>query len=123
MTVTLANGGKAEKRRELDFYPTPAEVTDAELESHIVSCGHLMEQAYAEGNREAAQNWLQAQNAAIRGRSPKQIALMEQRAGLAPCFFTEAGNAACERIMFFERKAAWAAYLAKKRELHLGCTI
>jgi hypothetical protein len=31
MTVTLANGGKAEKRRELDFYPTPPEVTVALL--------------------------------------------------------------------------------------------
>lgn len=29
MSVTLANGGKQEKRRELDFYPTPAECTIA----------------------------------------------------------------------------------------------
>lgn len=32
MTVTLANGGAKENRRELDFYPTPPEVTTALLE-------------------------------------------------------------------------------------------
>lgn len=32
MTATLANGGKAENRRELDFYPTPPEVTEALLD-------------------------------------------------------------------------------------------
>lgn len=32
MTVALANGGKAENRRELDFYPTPPEVTEALLD-------------------------------------------------------------------------------------------
>jgi hypothetical protein len=29
MTVALANGGKQERRRELDFYPTPPDVTHA----------------------------------------------------------------------------------------------
>ena len=32
MTATLANGGQKEKRRALDFYPTPREVTIALLE-------------------------------------------------------------------------------------------
>lgn len=48
--LSLANGGKKEKRRELDFYPTPPEVTNAllnflELESCTIwepACGDGM---------------------------------------------------------------------------------
>lgn len=32
MSATLANGGPQERRRALDFYPTPTEVTDALLQ-------------------------------------------------------------------------------------------
>lgn len=47
---------------------TPAEMSDDELELHIKHCGDLMEECYRQGNPEAAHNWLQAMNKAIKAR-------------------------------------------------------
>lgn len=49
---------------------------DAERELHIQSCGHLMQQAMAAGNRQEAMDWMQAQTLAIAQRSPAQVARM-----------------------------------------------
>jgi uncharacterized protein (DUF2384 family) len=62
-------------------------MTDQEREAHIKDCGRLMQKAYAEGNREEARQWMQAQAEAIRGRSPAQIARMEG------CYFLARGEA------------------------------
>ena len=83
---------------------TPAEMSDDELELHIKHCGDLMEECYRQGNPEAAHNWLQAMNKAIKARSPEQVAKMEQAAGLAPCFFADQGDR--DRIWLLERQAA-----------------
>lgn len=81
----LANGGKKEKRRELDFYPTPAEVThaliqrfkwpkmlvhepacgDGSMSEVLISYGHsvyssdLRETGYGEGGRDFLQSSLE----------------------------------------------------------------
>lgn len=62
---------------------------DEKREIHIKHCGDMMEASYAQGNREAAMAWLQAQNEAIKGRSAAQIELMERRM----CFFDVRGQA------------------------------
>ena len=62
---------------------------DDQREIHIKHCGELMEASYAQGNREAAMDWLQAQNEAIKGRSAAQVAWMEARM----CFFDVRGEA------------------------------
>ncbi len=72
-------------------------MNDAEREAHIKDCGRRMEAAYAAGNRQEAEQWLQAQAEAIRARSPLQVVRMES------CFFADQGDAA--RAML-ERKAA-----------------
>lgn len=51
-------------------------MTDRERELHIQHCGYLMEQAMAQGNRQEATDWLQAETQAIGQRSPAQIARM-----------------------------------------------
>ena len=56
-------------------------MSDDERELHIKHCGELMEANYAQGNREAAMEWLQAQNEAIKGRSAAQVARMEEERG------------------------------------------
>lgn len=83
---------------------TPAEMSDDEREQHIHDCGRLMLEAMANGNREEAEGWLQAQNLAIAARSKTQVAKMEQAAGLSPCFFAEQGDK--DRIWLLERQAA-----------------
>ena len=62
-------------------------MTDAELEQHIKDCGDHMRRSYAEGNRQAAEQWLQLQNLAIASRSPAQVAQMES------CYFSNRGAA------------------------------
>lgn len=62
----------------------PKDMSDAEREQHIHDCGRLMLEAMAAGNREEAEGWLQAQNAAIAARSPAQVARMEAAIGLGP---------------------------------------
>jgi hypothetical protein len=83
---------------------TPAEMSDDEREQHIQDCGRLMLEAMANGNREEAEGWLQAQNLAIAARSAAQVAKMEQAAGLSPCFFADQGDK--DRIWLLERQAA-----------------
>lgn len=56
------------------FYEPEAEAR----EEYIEYCGAQMECCYASGNREAAENWMQAQNEAIRGRSAARVAEMER---------------------------------------------
>ena len=60
---------------------------DAAREAHIAHCGEQMQACYAAGNREAAENWMQAQAEAIRGRSAAQVRLMES------CYFAAQGSA------------------------------
>lgn len=60
------------------------EMSDAEREAHILDCGRLMEKEMDAGNREAALDWLQAQNMAINARSAAQVARMEADHGLLP---------------------------------------
>lgn len=62
-------------------------MTDQEREDYIKACGDRMRKAYEAGNREDADLWLQAQNHAIKDRSPAQVARMEA------CFFVTAGEA------------------------------
>lgn len=59
---------------------------DEKRELHIKHCGDMMEANYAQGNREAAMAWLQAQNEAIKGRSAAQVARMEG------CYFNDLGE-------------------------------
>lgn len=61
-------------------------MTDQEREDYIKACGDRMRKAYEAGNREDADLWLQAQNQAIKDRSPAQVARMEA------CFFVTAGE-------------------------------
>jgi hypothetical protein len=49
MTATLANGGQKEKRRALDFYPTPREVTVALLEHLKLPPSQIWEPACGQG--------------------------------------------------------------------------
>lgn len=59
-------------------------MTDAELEAHILDCGRLMLEAMAAGNRQEADEWLQAQAYAIKCRSPEKVREMERERGLLP---------------------------------------
>lgn len=51
--VTLANNSSTNKRRELDFYPTPSEVTEALMsfltDYHIYPLGYVWEPACGDG--------------------------------------------------------------------------
>lgn len=69
-------------------------MTDAELEQHIQDCGRHMLEAMAQGNRQAADEWLQAQTVAINSRSPAQVSRMEAERGLsgASCYFDTQGE-------------------------------
>lgn len=49
MSVTLANGGAKEKRRELDFYPTPPDVTKALLDFLQLKPSTIWEPACGDG--------------------------------------------------------------------------
>jgi hypothetical protein len=62
-----------------------ATMTDEELELHIQDCGRHMLEAMAQGRRQDAEEWLQAQNDAIASRSPAQVARMERERGLDRC--------------------------------------
>lgn len=69
-------------------------MTHAELELHIADLGRLMEKAYAEGDTAMARSWMEARTAAIKSRTPEQVAALETRLGLAPCQFTVMGEQA-----------------------------
>lgn len=69
-------------------------MTDAELELHIADLGRLIERAYTDGDRAAAQAWQQARVDAHKARSQAQIDRMEAEQGLAPCYFHDAGQQA-----------------------------
>lgn len=62
-------------------------MNDQAREDYIKACGDRMRKAYEAGNREDAELWLQAQNHAIKDRSPAQVARMEA------CFFVTTGEA------------------------------
>lgn len=62
-----------------------APLGEQELEAHIASCGHLMVSEYEAGNRESAENWLQAMYEAIRAR-PQVVATDS-------CYFDACGAA------------------------------
>jgi hypothetical protein len=72
-------------------------MTDQEREAHIKDCGRMMQKAYEQGNRQEADQWLQAQTEAVKGRSGVQVALMEG------CYFDAQGAAAHAEL---ERQAA-----------------
>lgn len=55
-----------------------------ELEHLIREYGENMMQAYAEGNRQAAEQWLALQTAAIRRRSVATVNQLEAERGLGP---------------------------------------
>lgn len=70
-------------------------MTDHELELHIHDLGRLVEKAYAEGDRAAAQAYAARRAEAISSRSPGQVERMERALGLAePCYFVTQGDAA-----------------------------
>ena len=52
-------------------------IGDAELERHIKDTAGRMEAAYAAGNRQEAEGWMQAMYAAIKARSPAAKAARE----------------------------------------------
>lgn len=72
-------------------------MTDQEREDYIKECGARMEAAYLAGNRQEAEQWLQAQNVAIKARSAAQVARMEDD------YFSDQG--AADRAVL-ERRAA-----------------
>ena len=68
-----------------DDVPLPIVFLDSdadELEHHIRECGDNMLQAYAEGNRQAAEHWLELQRVAIGQRGPATVAQLEAERGL-----------------------------------------
>lgn len=69
-------------------------MTDSELELHISSLAVLIEKAMAEGDTAMARSWMEARTAAIKSRTPEQVARMEADRGLAPCYFHESGQQA-----------------------------
>lgn len=78
-----------------DNTPLPidfATSADDELELHIASCWQMVTQEYERGNREGADYWREAAQAAQKLRSPEQVARMEAEQGLdGSCYFTQAG--------------------------------
>lgn len=65
--------------------PLPISFADddaAELEHLIVEYGQNMLEAYSEGNRQAAEQWLELQRAAITARAPLYVKQLEQERGL-----------------------------------------
>lgn len=63
-------------------------LTDAELELHIVDCGRLFLKAHWEGDMPLARHWLAEEIKAVRARLPAQVARMED------CFFSYEGEQA-----------------------------
>lgn len=87
----------------------PKDMTEAELEAHIVSCGHLMEQEMDHGNREAAENWRQAMHLAIAARKPEVQQRMEQtimQRIAEPCYFDTKGELDSEQLPAILRRQA-----------------
>lgn len=80
-----------------DDIPLPIVFMDdeaAELEFLIAEYGQNMLDAYAEGNRKAAEQWLELQRLAIRSRSVATVQAMETQMGLGPCQFIAMANEA-----------------------------
>lgn len=74
-----------------DPIPLPIVFMDddaAELEFLIQEYGNNMLEAYAQGDRKAAEQWLDLQRVAIKSRSVTTVQAMETRLGLGPCQFT-----------------------------------
>ena len=70
----------------------PATLTDDELEQHIVDCGKHFLKAHSVGDEEGMRHWLDTEVAAVRQRSPAQIARMEKALGLDQgCYFEVKG--------------------------------
>jgi anti-sigma factor ChrR (cupin superfamily) len=67
----------------IDYMDAGGHDADDESEAEIARLGALMQRAYAEGNRETAEQYLQAQRVEICARSQQQIQTMEARLGLA----------------------------------------
>lgn len=68
--------------------PPPQDLSDAELEQHIVDCGKHFVKAHELGDIALAQEWLAHQTEAAMSRSPAQIARMEKALGLDQgCYF------------------------------------
>lgn len=79
-------------------------MTDEELEQHIADLGRLIVKSYREGDRASAVAWSAARTAAIKGRSPAQVARMERDLGLdGGCFFDRSGEQ--DRAALLERGA------------------
>lgn len=74
-----------------DPIPLPIVFMDddaAELEFLIQEYGNNMLEAYAQGDRKAAEQWLDLQRVAVGSRSVATVQAMETRLGLGPCQFT-----------------------------------
>jgi hypothetical protein len=63
-------------------------MTDAEREAHIAACGRHMLAAAAAGDTVTARHWLDDMVAAVKQRSPVQVAAMES------CYFAAEGERA-----------------------------
>lgn len=63
-------------------------MTDEQREAYIADCGRRMLAAHAAGDLAVARRWLDLEMAAIKERSPTQVALLEA------CFFTAQGDRA-----------------------------
>lgn len=91
MTVTLANSGKKENRRELDFYPTPPDVTHALIDFLQLPSGTIWEPACGDGSMAVA----------LRQRGHTVIAtdLRETGYGEGGVDFLTADRRACDAIV------------------------
>lgn len=67
-------------------------MTDEELEQHIADCGKHFLKAHAVGDEDGMRHWLNTEVAAVRQRSPQQIARMEKVLGFDQgCYFERMG--------------------------------
>jgi hypothetical protein len=72
------------------------DLAEAKIDQHIDDCGLLMLAAYSRGNRQEAEQWLQAQTKAIASRTPAHKARLEAEIlarieDPANCYFFETG--------------------------------
>ncbi|MDN8617837.1 hypothetical protein [Variovorax ginsengisoli] len=54
-----------------------SDLTDDELEAHIVDCGRLFLKAHGEGDMALARHWLAEEVKAVKSRSPAAVARLE----------------------------------------------
>lgn len=83
------------------------EMTDAEIEAHILDCGAHMQVAYERfeqtgcpHDRDEACMWLYLEQQAISARRPLVVAEMERERGLGGCYFLDQG--AADRVRMLE---------------------